>query len=40
VDDYVLDYEVAERELHLLAMRHGRQRDPYVEIDDDADYEG
>jgi hypothetical protein len=30
---------VSGHELHILAMRHGRQRDPYVEIDDDADFE-
>lgn len=40
VDDYVLDYEIRNNELHVLAMRHGRQRDPYLEIDDDFDLEG
>lgn len=39
VDDYVLDYEIGNNELHVLAMRHGRQRDPYMAIEDDFDFE-
>lgn len=39
VDDYVLDYEVAGGKIHILHMRHGRQRDPYLEPEDNVDYE-
>ena len=39
VDDYVLDYEVADDEVHILSMRHGRQHDPLQDPDDDFDYE-
>ena len=39
LDDYVLDYEIREREVHILNMRHGRQQDPYLEYEDDFDLE-
>lgn len=36
---YLVDYEVGEDDVVILKMRHGRQRPPSVEIEDDFDYE-
>ncbi len=37
--DYILDYELRNGEVHVLNMRHGRQRDPDIHDDGDVDYE-
>jgi plasmid stabilization system protein ParE len=37
--EYVLDYEIYEAEVHILNMRHGRQQDPGLEVEQDFDYE-
>lgn len=39
VDDYLLDYEIIGDEVHILTMRHGRQRDPHLPPEDDFDFE-
>jgi plasmid stabilization system protein ParE len=39
VDDYVLDYEITNHEVHILNMRHGRQQDPDMELTDNFDFE-
>lgn len=39
VDDYVLDYEIVGNEVRILHMRHGRQRDPFLAVDADFDFE-
>ena len=39
VGDYLMDYEVAGNEIHVLAIRHGRQLPPDVPLDDDYDFE-
>jgi plasmid stabilization system protein ParE len=38
VGDYLLDYLIAER-IEIVAIRHGRQADPDVPIEDDFNYE-
>ncbi|WP_442582577.1 type II toxin-antitoxin system RelE/ParE family toxin [Mesorhizobium sp. ASY16-5R] len=40
VDDYVLDYKIRGTEVHILNMRHGRQKDPYLENERDFNFEG
>jgi plasmid stabilization system protein ParE len=39
IGDYVVDYEILEREVLVLAIRHGRQRPPDQPLDRDDDYE-
>jgi plasmid stabilization system protein ParE len=39
VDDYVLDYEIVGNEIRILHMRHGRQSDPFLTVDEDFDFE-
>ena len=39
VGDYLMDYEVVGNEIHVLAIRHGRQLPPDVPLDDDYDFE-
>jgi len=39
VGDYLLDYEIVGGEIHVIAIRHGRQLPPEVPLDDDYDYE-
>ena len=39
IGDYVLDYEIRGDEVHILNMRHGRQQDPDLPIDEDFDFE-
>lgn len=38
VGQYVIDYEIADGVV-ILAIRHGRQHDPSIPLDDDFDYE-
>lgn len=38
VGDYLLDYLVGER-IEIVAIRHGRQSEPEVLVDDDFDFE-
>jgi hypothetical protein len=38
VGDYLLDYLIAER-IEIVAIRHRRQADPDVPVEDDFDYE-
>ena len=37
--DYRIDYELLDDAVLVLLMRHGRQAEPVLPIDDDADYE-
>jgi plasmid stabilization system protein ParE len=37
--DYRVDYELADDAVLVLLMRHGRQAEPGLPVDDDADYE-
>ena len=39
VGSYLFDYEIRETTVVILAIRHGRQRPPGLEIDDDFDFE-
>ena len=39
IGDYVVDSEILEREVFVLAIRHGRQRPPDQPPDPDDDYE-
>jgi len=39
VGDYLLDYEVGKDEIHIVAIRHGRQLPPDVRLEEDYDYE-
>lgn len=39
VGDYLLDYEVGKNEIHIVAIRHGRQLSPDVGLEEDFDYE-
>lgn len=39
VGDYVLDYELSDDIITVLAIRHGRQQPPDIEPDEDFDYE-
>ncbi len=39
VGDYVLDYELSNDVITVLAIRHGRQQPPDIEPDEDLDYE-
>jgi len=36
---YLVDYEILEDEILIFAIRHGRERPPRVELDDDFDFE-
>ncbi|KAA9387850.1 type II toxin-antitoxin system RelE/ParE family toxin [Neorhizobium galegae] len=36
---YLVDYEIREDEVVIFAIRHGRERPPGVELDDDFDLE-
>lgn len=36
---YLVDYEIRAEEIFILAIRHGRERPPGVEIEDDFDLE-
>jgi plasmid stabilization system protein ParE len=38
VGDYLLDYLITQR-IEIVAIRHGRQADPDVPVEDDFDYE-
>lgn len=37
---YLIDYKILEDEILIFAIRHGRERPPGVELDDDFDFEG
>ncbi|WP_337184598.1 type II toxin-antitoxin system RelE/ParE family toxin [Shinella sp.] len=37
--DYRIDYELADDAVLVLLVRHGRQAEPGLPVDDDADYE-
>lgn len=37
--DYRVDYELVDDAVLVLLVRHGRQAEPGIPIDDDADYE-
>ena len=37
--DYRVDYELAGDDVLVLLIRHGRQAEPGLPLDDDADYE-
>lgn len=37
--DYRIDYELTDDAVLVLLVRHGRQSEPGLPIDDDADYE-
>jgi plasmid stabilization system protein ParE len=39
IGEYLVDYEVLEREVFVFAIRHGRQRPPEQPLDPDDDYE-
>lgn len=39
IGEYLVDYEVLEREVFVFAIRHGRQRPPEQTFDTDDDYE-
>ena len=39
IGEYVVDYEILEREVFVFAIRHGRQRPPDQPLDPDDDYE-
>lgn len=36
---YLVDYEIRQNEVLILVIRHGRERPPSVELDDDFDFE-
>lgn len=36
---YLVDYEILDGEILIFAIRHGRERPPRVELDDDFDLE-
>ncbi|MCD2175615.1 type II toxin-antitoxin system RelE/ParE family toxin [Rhizobium sp. C4] len=36
---YLVDYEISRGEVLIFAIRHGRERPPGIEIDDDFDFE-
>ncbi len=38
--DYRIDYELTDDAVLVLLVRHGRQAEPGLPVDDDADYEG
>jgi plasmid stabilization system protein ParE len=40
VGDYLLDYEVSERGIDIVSIRHGRQVPPNVPVDENFDFEG
>jgi len=37
--DYHIHYEVGTEAIHILTIRHGRERPPGLPLDDDADFE-
>jgi plasmid stabilization system protein ParE len=39
VGDYLLDYEILESEIHIVAIRHGRQLPPTIGVEQDFDFE-
>jgi plasmid stabilization system protein ParE len=39
IGEYLVDYEILEREVFVLAIRHGRQAPPNLPPDPDDDYE-
>lgn len=39
IGEYIVDYEIFEREVFVFAIRHGRQRPPNQPLDPDDDYE-
>lgn len=36
---YLVDYEVRRTQILILAIRHGRERPPTVQMGDDTDFE-
>lgn len=36
---YLIDYEIGESGVRILAIRHGRERPPGMPLDDDFDFE-
>ncbi len=36
---YLVDYEILKDEILIFAIRHGRERPPAIELDDDFDFE-
>lgn len=36
---YLVDYEIGQNGIEIFAIRHGRERPPGVEIEDDFDFE-
>ena len=39
VGEYILDYDVAADRVEIVAIRHGRQQDPFIISDPDLDFE-
>jgi plasmid stabilization system protein ParE len=39
VGDYLLDYDLINEEVVILSIRHGQQKPPTSQVDDDYDYE-
>jgi len=39
VGDYILDYDLNDDIIDIVSIRHGRQQDPDLIVEDDFDYE-
>jgi plasmid stabilization system protein ParE len=39
IGDYLLDYELGANEINILAIRHGRQLPPNIEVESSFDFE-